>query len=654
MAHMTIRSPSSSASSVASGEEVVVFRGRAHNPPTQAAPSAPAPAAPIAPSPEQDDSRRTPAETPQLTGASSDEQASLPTEALATMPGEPSVSAQEPAIAPQPGSDVDSDTNSVIQHHFERRRGGRPIWEGRTTPWVSRSKPGIGWLPVRDRPNMDAFLRGDVNPQDAAMDDYMQNVEDFGLKDEMVASAGFARREMHLDAGSHNDWESDPGEPAAEDGQGEWDSDALGDFNHLSTSSDVMDTIARIISKRTRPSGVQYLAVYEDSTPDDARWFPASFFNTPADQELIRKFEATLLHTRRMTSSSGSSESGSDLDEEDKLEFVDETIARLLQKQEELGLGSEEVMLYGGDAFFGGPVSAAASSRAFDRPSKKRQHRAGGGRRTEPSFPSAAAMSDALEMDPYGGFDIMDTERPSLRPRKKGRRSQMPPELDDSDLNDQIQASWEADRVKKRLKKAEREELRKLGLLGRKGKAPDLSVRYKDGVNAEDILDEIRDFMSSDMQTLSLPPMEAHRRAAIHQFVSHLGVSSRSRGDGTDRFTVLSKTKRTIYDDSIFEAFIEKVKLKNRWRGPPGAGTKQFKGPKLPKATKGSKSRPVVSYKDGETVGASAPELGPENRGRALLEKMGWSKGMGLGAHDNKGILHPIAHVVKTNKAGLQ
>jgi hypothetical protein len=104
-------------------------------------------------------------------------------------------------------------------------------------------------------------------------------------------------------------------------------------------------------------------------------------------------------------------------------------------------------------------------------------------------------------MDPYSGFDIMDTDRPSLRPKKKGRRGQMPPELDDSDLNEQLQNAWEADRSKKRLKKAEREQLRQQGLLGRKGKAPDLKVKYKNGIDMEDVVEEIREFMVGNMKT---------------------------------------------------------------------------------------------------------------------------------------------------------
>ena len=60
-----------------------------------------------------------------------------------------------------------------------------------------------------------------------------------------------------------------------------------------------------------------------------------------------------------------------------------------------------------------------------------------------------------------------------------------------------------------------------------------------------------------------------------------------------------------------------------------------------------------VSYRDGEEVGASAPEIGSDNKGRALLEKMGWKAGMGIGAEGNKGSLDHVRHIVKTTKAGL-
>ena len=74
----------------------------------------------------------------------------------------------------------------------------------------------------------------------------------------------------------------------------------------------------------------------------------------------------------------------------------------------------------------------------------------------------------------------------------------------------------------------------------------------------------------------------------------------------------------------------------------------------IPKRSgRGGVSNAAVSYRDGDIVGGSAPELGIENKGRAMLEKMGWSTGTALGALNNKGILQPVSHVVKTTKAGL-
>lgn len=530
---------------------------------------------------------------------------------------------------------------------------------------------------------MDAFLADDVDPRDAAMDDYMQNIEEFGFTNDMVAASGFARREMDLDAGSHNDWESASGSQAGdEEGQADsWDSEMLQDFDGISTSSDVMDTVARILSKRNRKSGVQYLCVYEGSVPDDARWLPGGYLQSTAEKELIQAFEESFLLRKKaeMGDSSTSDSEGEeedddedddegddeDSEEDDDDEFGedeeldDETIARVLQKQEELGLGADELMLYAADDYFGG------SSRAddyiplsFGRSNRKQQKR-GGRRNRDPTFPSASAMADALDMDPYNGFDIMDTERPSLKPKKKGRRGQMPFELlDDSDLNEQLQNAWENDRKKKRMKKAEREELRQQGLLGRKGKAPNLKVKYKDGMMMEDVLEEMREFLVGDMQTLALPPMDASRRATIHQAADHFNLTSRSRGDGFDRFTVLTKTNRTrTYTDNEFDKAILHKGLLYRLSGPTFSQKGERNARKSATVRFGGarpKGKHSTGYRDGETVGANAPEIGPENKGHALLAKMGWSKGMGLGALDNKGILQPITHTVKMTKAGLQ
>ncbi|KAH8727246.1 hypothetical protein GQ44DRAFT_612474 [Phaeosphaeriaceae sp. PMI808] len=617
MAKMVIRSPSPAISDASSSSDEVVFRGRGVHvpPPVQTTP-------------------------------------------LATK-----------AVESLAAAHVDSDVDSGIEDFFAHRRRGKPAWEGTTTPWQHKSKPNIGWLPVADRPDMDAFLRGDVNPHDAAIDDYMQNVKEFGLADDMVGASGFARREMDLDAGSHNDWESVSGSQKEEEQQegeeaivtrdnGNWDSDMLQDFDGMSTSSDVMDTIERILSKRTRKSGLHYLCVYTGSVMDDARWLPASFLRSSAEKTLIRSFEEAA-SLRELVSSSSEATDDEDTEDDEESEYDDddeelddETIARVLQKQEELGLGSDELFLYGGDEFFRGPTSGKVSFGGYGKSNKKREARVRGNR--DETFPSASAMADALAMDPYGGFDIMDTDRPSLKPKKKGRRGQMPPELEDSDLNEQLQSTWEADRMKKRLKKAEREELRKQGLLGRKDKAADLKIKYKDGISMEDVVEEFREYMLDGRQTINLPPMDAYRRATIHQAANFFGLNSRSRGEGNDRFTILSKTSRTkTYTGDEFDQAVLRKGFLKRLHGPLRGG--KGKGPAGGSAFRsGPRVRPQVGYRDGDQVGANAPELGPDNKGHALMLKMGWSKGMALGTVDNQGILHPIAHTVKTNKAGLQ
>lgn len=66
-------------------------------------------------------------------------------------------------VEKRPSSSVIDDPGShndqVIDASFGRRRGGKLVWEGTMTKWQHRGKPGIGWLPVKERPDMEAFLR---------------------------------------------------------------------------------------------------------------------------------------------------------------------------------------------------------------------------------------------------------------------------------------------------------------------------------------------------------------------------------------------------------------------------------------------------------------------------------------------------------------
>jgi hypothetical protein len=143
--------------------------------------------------------------------------------------------------------------------------------------------------------------------------------------------------------------------------------------------------------------------------------------------------------------------------------------------------------------------------------------------------------------------------------------------------------------------------------------------------------------------------MTKQRRKLIHELANALNLKSQSRGHGMDRFPVLNKTARTpgytpktiSNVDDLLSGRKFNRRLFRSWGADP------------PKSFKPKRSGGAATYMEGDVVGASAPEIGVGNRGRAMLEKMGWSTGTALGASNNKGILQPVAHVVKNSRTGL-
>lgn len=141
--------------------------------------------------------------------------------------------------------------------------------------------------------------------------------------------------------------------------------------------------------------------------------------------------------------------------------------------------------------------------------------------------------------------------------------------------------------------------------------------------------------------------MEKEERKSVHQLAVAFRLKSKSDGAGKKRFPVIYKTQRTEpFSEHTFDAIASGMSRRFLKRT-------DVKGRRATGKDRGGGNMGAVSYRDGDVVGGSAAELGIENRGRAMLEKMGWSKGTALGAINNKGILQPITHIVKTSKAGL-
>jgi hypothetical protein len=141
--------------------------------------------------------------------------------------------------------------------------------------------------------------------------------------------------------------------------------------------------------------------------------------------------------------------------------------------------------------------------------------------------------------------------------------------------------------------------------------------------------------------------MDNHGRKVIHELANKLKIKSKSTGAGDDRRPILSRTSATLkYSEKVFEPTAARIRRKYF----PRTDTKSRIDPRDRGA---GASAAATRVRDGDLVGQGAPELGSENRGRAMLEKMGWIKGMALGTEDNKGILQPVTHIVKMSKAGL-
>lgn len=110
-------------------------------------------------------------------------------------------------------------------------------------------------------------------------------------------------------------------------------------------------------------------------------------------------------------------------------------------------------------------------------------------------FPNATALADA-----YDGFDVMDFERPSLQKKPKGRKGKLAFDNSDSELEASMAKAWDNDRVKKKERKQEREELRAQGLLGSKNGKVDMKAKFKEGMGIHDVKEAMKAFLmgSSD------------------------------------------------------------------------------------------------------------------------------------------------------------
>ena len=453
----------------------------------------------------------------------------------------------------------------------------------------------------------------------------------------------------------------------------DWDSADLEDFDDLATTDEEINDIGQVLRHRERESGAQYLVTAIGKSTSDAKWLLHSKLTSTSAVEEIQTYHE--IQTMKVQVEEEDVDSSSDDDEDalddliDDIESEDDEnarvmlrtakmsdaqLARALAKQEELGIGGDELILFDGhededdedpgDDFRNGAgfVPFSVSKHTSNRTRSKHN------RRQRNSFPSAEAFADALEQDPYGGFDVMDFDRPSVRPKRKGKANDFAFdfELSDDDLAEHMKSTWLKDREKKTERKREKLEALEAQLLDAAQRSHPAAIKA-----------EIRRFLVEETDILKLAPMDSHIRAGVHRLAKSLKLNSRSEGKegrGVGRYPVLTKTEHTpqytISNVWQIDALMESKKFF------PKHTLKSFKAPKTGKVfgkTRGGGGGADAGLKNGDIVGAWAPELSADNKGRAMLEKMGWTSGMGIGAVGNEGSLEAPRQIVKTNKAGL-
>ncbi|KZT52860.1 hypothetical protein CALCODRAFT_74789 [Calocera cornea HHB12733] len=280
---------------------------------------------------------------------------------------------------------------------------------------------------------------------------------------------------------------------------------------------------------------------------------------------------------------------------------------------------------------------------------------------------SRKKLFSAIRDGNLGGIVDMDDAlfASSILKSKNRKRNDLPPEL---------QILWDKDRAKKADYKRARalERKRQLGNpfktaskdkgKGKKGKSnPDESDTSETDSEFEAEFEDVTDMFSLERMirvflrdlgktTMTLPAMDKESRRRVHLLADCFKLKSQSKGKGTDRFPILTKTTRSGI--AINEKRVERILRASKNSGP-GSNMAEFNKAMQGKQRKdkgGGKSN--AHHGEGEIVGAKAAKIADTNVGYKMLQMMGWSEGDRIGLTAG-GIIDPLTARIKRTKLGL-
>ena len=181
----------------------------------------------------------------------------------------------------------------------------------------------------------------------------------------------------------------------------------------------------------------------------------------------------------------------------------------------------------------------------------------------------------------------------------------------------------------------------------------DLLEKYPYGLHIQNIKDEFESFYHSNRKSITFPPLDPHGNKVVGKFAYNYFMKSTVISRGKSTKVYVEKTRKTKYNQPAYHIINQLLRQRPVFmridRKVPSEESSTFNRTvrlKVPKAK--------FNITEGQVVGEDAPEIGSDNVGRRMLEKLGWNTGQGLGAQGNKGIQEPILAKVKKSKSGLR
>lgn len=294
-----------------------------------------------------------------------------------------------------------------------------------------------------------------------------------------------------------------------------WSEGELTAFDALSTDSEAKGRVEKLLKKRQRPNGLQYLVKWDGYSTDEASWMVAETLDSACEVQ-IQEFEDHELARQIMYAEAAeSSDNSSDIDnteEDDDAEDDTDDDAYLREKkaQEAADFKLAKILSRGepsgNDSDDDEEESDEDELDSFFLPRTKGVPRINpsGGRKGK--FPSATRLATALE----GEFDVMDWATPAnVAPKKKGKgKAKQLWNISDEEIEARLQDQWATDKQKKREKKWEREKMRVEGMLGsKKGKNfPAAGDKWDHALETKELLDRVRRFMMDGKAEMYVSP----------------------------------------------------------------------------------------------------------------------------------------------------